>query len=318
MTMYRVMLVGLGQIGCGYDVDLPVDTHVMTHARAAELHPGLTLVAAVDPSDEARARFARHYRAPVCASLAEAASAGPIDVLILAAPTTWHPRLLAEALERFTPRLILCEKPLATSMSEARAMVEACEARGTPLYVNYMRCVEPGALEIGRRLRTQAWTPPYAAVVWYTKGLRHNASHFWTLAERWFGPTVQARVTAHEGTWEDDDARVAVRAVHADAVVHYLPVLEGPLSHHGMEILAGNGRARYDHGGRVITWEPRLAGTPPTLLGREVGTIPADLDRFQWHVAEALVAALDGRPQALCTGAEALAGLSRLSLLLES
>ncbi|MBM4229576.1 MAG: Gfo/Idh/MocA family oxidoreductase [Gammaproteobacteria bacterium] len=318
MTTYRVMLVGLGQIGCGYDVDLPVDTHVMTHARASELHPGLTLVAAVDPSAEARARFAHHYAAPVFASLAEAASVGSIDVLILAAPTALHPRLLAEGLAVCTPRLILCEKPLATSMSEARVMVDACVARGIAVYVNYMRCVEPGALEMERRLQTHQWAPPYAAVVWYTKGLRHNASHFWTLAERWFGPTKQARVTSRDGAWEDGDARVAVRAVHAEAVVHYLPVPDGPLSHHGVEILAGNGRARYDHGGRVITWEPRVVGVPPTILGREFVSLPTDFDRFQWYVADALVAALDGRPQALCTGAEALAGLSRLSPLLES
>ncbi len=218
-----------------------------------------------------------------------------------------------------TPRVILCEKPLATTVREAELMVLACNARNVALFVNYMRCVEPGAVEVARRFREQVWTPPYAGVVWYTKGFRHNASHFWTLAERWFGPSQTASVLAYTGAWGDDDAIIVARAEHADAVIHYLPVPDGPLSHHAIEVLAGNGRLQYDRGGRSITWEATVCGaTPPALLGDMRETVNADFDRFQWHVADALVQALSGQPQSLCTGEEALAGLSRLSLLMET
>ncbi len=315
----RVLLVGLGQIGCGYDRGLPSDRFVQTHARACTLHPQLELIGAVDPSEAARQACAADYGVPTYATLAAALDAHTPDVVILAAPTAHHPGLLHEVLARVTPRIILCEKPLAASVADARGMVEACDTRGVALYVNYMRCVEPGALEVARRFRARVWAPPYAGVVWYTKGFRHNASHFWTLAERWFGPSRTASVLAREGEWADGDARLLVRAEHDQAVIHYVPVPDGPLSHHAMEVLAGNGRLRYDRGGRAITWEATAPGAaPPALLGDQCEVVTADFDRFQWHVADALVQALSGEPQSLCTGAEAYAGLSRLSLLLES
>jgi predicted dehydrogenase len=310
--------VGLGQIGCGYDIDLAHHSHVMTHSRACHLHPALSIIGVVDPSEKARIRYSRSYPGPTFASIQEASKISPIDLIILAAPTSYHPRLLNESLNLFSPKAILCEKPLAASLPEAVAMVRACENYGVQLFVNYMRCVEPGAVQISRLFHDRTWLPPYAAVMWYSKGFLHNGSHLWTLAERWFGPTKYARVTSRESNWGDGDARCVVRAIHEQAVVHYLPVPDGPLSHHSIEVMASNGRLRFDHGGKKITWESRADGVPPTSLSHEISAIPSDFDRFQWHVADALVAALDERPHDLCTGAEALGGLSRLIPLLEA
>jgi hypothetical protein len=37
---FSVAILGLGKIGMGYDKGLRGDTHVYTHARAFDLHPG--------------------------------------------------------------------------------------------------------------------------------------------------------------------------------------------------------------------------------------------------------------------------------------
>lgn len=315
----RVLIVGLGQVGLSYDAALP-ETFVYSHARACARHPALDLAGGVDASEGARALLTERYGVPAFAGVASATRALTPDVVIIASPTATHASVLAEVLASAHPRVVLCEKPLAGSVAEGRRMVEQCAGANVALFVNYMRVVEPGALDVGRRI-TEEWPGPWTGVVWYTKGFRHNASHFWSLAERWFGPVVAAETTRRLSSTEDGDARIEVRAEHAAAVLHYVPVPDGGPTHHGLEAIGPAGRLRYDHGGRTITWEPAapdavFAGH--VMLTGAVERLSSDFDRFQWHVADSLAAAASGRVTPLCTGAEALASLTRLNALLES
>ena len=50
------LLIGLGQIGMGYDLLLD-DQFILTHAKAISLHKDFNLVAAVDTSNELRKKF---------------------------------------------------------------------------------------------------------------------------------------------------------------------------------------------------------------------------------------------------------------------
>jgi predicted dehydrogenase len=316
----RVLIVGLGQVGLTYDATLP-DSFVYSHARACALHPGLALAGGVDPEFARRTLFTERYGAPAFDGVSDAMHATRPDVVIVATPTRTHAEVVAQVLSAGRPAAVLCEKPLAVTPVEARAIVDACAAAGVALFVNYMRSVEPGALEAGRRIASGAWRGPWSGIVWYTKGFRHNASHFWSLTERWFGPVTQARVLRRHGGWEDGDARLDVRADHADAVLHYVAVPERGLSHHSLEALGANGRLRYDHGGRTITWEPAApneAFVDQAMLTGVVERIPSEFDRFQWHVAAALTCALADRDHHLYTGVEALASFNRLFVLLES
>ena len=83
MTRIKALLLGLGQIGCGYDLDQPFQPNqacsgavTWTHARALACHPQVELVAAVDPSAQARERFSVVYACPAFADL-EAYCQGP-------------------------------------------------------------------------------------------------------------------------------------------------------------------------------------------------------------------------------------------------
>ena len=64
MTRIKALLLGLGQIGCGYDLDQSFQPDqacsgavTLTHARALACHHQVELVAAVDPSAQARERL---------------------------------------------------------------------------------------------------------------------------------------------------------------------------------------------------------------------------------------------------------------------
>ncbi|WP_317204576.1 Gfo/Idh/MocA family oxidoreductase [Janthinobacterium sp.] len=316
---YRVLIVGLGQIGLGYDLGGAPAEQVYSHARAVSRHPAFTLVGGVDGAPRQRALLSEHYGCPAYADLAEALARQEIDVLIIAAPTAQHGAILRQALELARPRLVLCEKPLAYELAEARAMEALCRERGVALYVNYMRRADAAVVEVRRRIESGAIAGPLKGVCWYSKGFQHNGSHFFNLLEYWLGPMRSAQVIAAGRLWDGVDAEPDARVVFGAGGVLFLAAREEAFSHYTIELLAANGRLRYEQGGRRVEWQAAVAGALPgyTVLSPEAELLPDGMARYQWHVAEQMAAALGGAAAQLCSGAEALATLESMHTITE-
>ena len=150
LTRARAVLVGLGQIGCGYDADLSFEKDhprsspkTLTHARALACHPGFALEAGVDPSPEARQRFSRIYGAPAYVDLSSwraACADAPPDLVVIAVAPQLQLSLVQELLQLTTPSLLLLEKPLACDIEQARTLQTICERHPQMhVAVNYIR-----------------------------------------------------------------------------------------------------------------------------------------------------------------------------------
>lgn len=107
------------------------------------VEPGSLIVADVDL---ARAR------AVADAVGAEASEIGPAiaraGALVIAASSTAHPELIRAGIARGIP--IFCEKPLATDLTETRALVEEIEASGIPFQLGFQRRFDAGYREARR------------------------------------------------------------------------------------------------------------------------------------------------------------------------
>jgi predicted dehydrogenase len=78
------------------------------------------------------------------------------DLAIIATHAPSHHDLVTAALESGATR-ILCEKPMASSVAEADAMVEAASARGARLSVNHGRRVDPLYRWVAARIADGSW-----------------------------------------------------------------------------------------------------------------------------------------------------------------
>jgi predicted dehydrogenase len=121
MSRLRVAVIGVGHLG-------------QHHARVLAAHPDVELVAVADTRlEQARAVAARHGTIAVAdfPSLVDR-----VDAVSIAVPTIHH-RAVAEA---FLARGIatLVEKPLATSLPEAEALVALARAHGALLQVGHI------------------------------------------------------------------------------------------------------------------------------------------------------------------------------------
>ena len=312
---YKVLLIGLGQVGMGYDFDTVDPGVVSTHAKAFASHPDFELSGGIDPDAAACARFHQRYGGWAGGDLAEGLRTVNPDVVVVAAPTQHHADAVRLALRYARPRLILCEKPRSYSLEAARTMVAACREAGCLLYVNYLRRVEPGVLEVKRRLRNGTIATPVKGVLWYTKGLLHNGSHFGNLLEFWLGPVEKFSIINAGRAWGEEDFEADVRVKYAAGDVTFLAAREEHFSHYEIQLVAPNGCLRYEQGGAKILWQAAEQDsdfpeyTVLSLPGEKIATNGA---RLQWLVTDQLSACLRGQTSSLCNGEDALRTLESL------
>ena len=310
-----VLIVGLGQIGMGYDLRLDPATHALTHARGFHRHEAFRLVGGVDLEPQRRQMFETHYACPAYADVRSAMTALQPDVVVVATPTATHCSTMRDVMQAGSPRAVLCEKPLAFQLDEAREIVDLCNARGCLLYVNYMRRADVGTTEIKHRLDAGSIGRPEKAVAWYSKGLFNNGSHLLDLLRYWLGEVKGWRVIAAGRLWDGHDPEPDVALSFGAATAYFLAAREENFSHYTVELVAANGRLRYDQGGERILWQPTIADPACvgyTILDTEAQIIRTDLARAQRQVADQLARAMQGGVASLCDGAEAFRTLETL------
>ncbi|MCX6950810.1 MAG: Gfo/Idh/MocA family oxidoreductase [Verrucomicrobia bacterium] len=314
-TAHRVLIIGLGQIGLGYDLSLHPAHYVLTHARAFSLHPSFTVVGGVDPSAVAQERFTRHYAAPAFAEAAAAVRAVQPDIVVVATPTAHHLATVRAVLAAGRPHTIVCEKPLAYTLADGRALTEACASSGCRLYVNYMRRSDPTAAELRARVADGRIATPLKGVVWYAKGLYNNGSHFINLLEDLLGPVLAVERVSPGAHRPDGDPEPDFTLRFSRGPVTFVAARADDYVHNTIEWIAPNGRLRYERAGASCHWEPRIVPPvegAPARLAATAEPIPEEFAREQAHFVSNLADDLNGQPACLSRGTDALATLETL------
>ncbi|MEN8149925.1 MAG: Gfo/Idh/MocA family oxidoreductase [Planctomycetota bacterium] len=147
----RTAVVGVGSFG-------------RHHVRILSGLPGVDLVAAVDPRvDERRANVER-FDVPLLSHVDELPD--DLDAAIVAVPTSSHREVAEPLLARGVS--VLVEKPLASSVPDASALVRAAEDSGAVLAVGHVERFDPAIDDVARRIpdprriesrRVAPWSP---------------------------------------------------------------------------------------------------------------------------------------------------------------
>lgn len=106
------------------------------HAEILERMPGFALSAVCDLDPATRTRAGERFpKAALYADVAKMLGEQALDLVCVATHANHHERLSLAACEAGAH--VICEKPIATSLAEADAMIAACAARGRLLIVNH-------------------------------------------------------------------------------------------------------------------------------------------------------------------------------------
>ncbi len=154
-TMYRAAVAGLGFIGAGDQVSgdalgQRVENLPGTHAQSLTAHPRVDLVAGSSRDPGRRNRFTeRTGGVRTYEQWAEMLEEQTPDIVSVATYSPYHAEVTI-ACARAGVRCVYCEKPVATSLRDADAMLEACAEHSTLLVVNHSRRWDPLYLEASR------------------------------------------------------------------------------------------------------------------------------------------------------------------------
>ncbi len=301
MNPLAAAVVGLGSIGQGYDYDPAPDDRVLTHAGAFAAHPRIALIAGVDPDPRQRERFTRKFSAPAYPDVATMQEKCRPDVVALCAPTNQHCAVFKQLLAG-APRAVICEKPIAPTLTEGREMVRLAAERRCVLMVNYMRRFEPGTRALAEAIRQGRFGEIYKGTVWYSKGLLNNGSHFIDLLCFMLGDRAEVEYVRAGRDWNGNDPEPDCCLRFGAACIYLLAAREECYSLYSVELVGTKGVASYLDGGAEI--RARFAAADPACPGGTVLQPSADgfesaMGRYQWHALEALLRHLDtGQPLA--------------------
>ena len=135
-------LVRIGLIGCG-------SIAYWMHLRALRRMAGARLVAVADPDPKARERAAKLISTPIYKDAAELLARSDIDAVVITAPNIVHAELATAAAA--AGKNFYLEKPIAVTLAEAHAIVNATERAGVLGVIGFNRRCNP-FFEHARRL----------------------------------------------------------------------------------------------------------------------------------------------------------------------
>ncbi len=138
MKKFRAGVIGLGRIGSTFEDD-PKRIHPCTHAGALAMMDDVDLVAGAARSEGSAKAFQEKWGTKKAyTDYRKMVADEHLDIVGIATNPETHAQIVQE-IAGLGVKAILCEKPLALSLQDADAMIEACDRNGVLLMTMHNR-----------------------------------------------------------------------------------------------------------------------------------------------------------------------------------
>lgn len=205
------------------------------HTQTFQRYLSLGKVAAVvDPDLTARQSLMEHFSIPLgFDSLEEALTKTHFEAVVITTPTPTHASLTILAAEH--GKHVFLEKPMAMTLEECDAMIQACQKNGVLLQLGFMRRFDPEFIaaaqrieagEIGKPMMIKSLThgpglpPPWARDLRTSNGMLAEVnSHDWDTV-RWLMGDDYIRVYAEVANLKGPSRHVEIPDFYDHALVN--------------------------------------------------------------------------------------------------
>lgn len=188
---FRVALVGCGRIAC-------------THFEALAKIPALRLTAVCDILPERAQAAGERLGVPFFTSYEKLLTEAPSDVVTICTPSGLHPQhgIMAAKAKKH----VVCEKPMAISLSAADELVQACDDADVRLFVVKQNRLNP-AIQLLKRAVDRG---------------RFGRIYLANTTVRWARPQEYYDQAPWRGTWEFDGGAFMNQASHYVDLIQWL------------------------------------------------------------------------------------------------
>ena len=148
MTTYRAAVIGLGRMGSTFDDEMSEGGSIFLpycHAPSYCASPHTELVAGADPHDEQCAIFGDRWglaQDHLYSDYRQMLERENLDLVSVCTTARIRSQIVQDC-ARAGVKAVWAEKPIALTLAEADAMVEACRQHGTALAINCARRWNP-------------------------------------------------------------------------------------------------------------------------------------------------------------------------------
>jgi len=321
MKIYRAGIIGCGKIASDFADDPKMVGDIFTHAEAYSKNPKTELAAICDSDPTQLARCGHRWGIGArYTALSELLEAEDLDILSICTPDQTHYGVIKKVLSSGSIRAILSEKPLAMTVPQAQELVDLAGERNIILAVVYMRRFADNFRALKEFLAEGELGTIQAVSGWYTKGVRHNGTHWFDQLRFLVGEVQWVQAWNERQDHEVDPTLDVVLGLRGGGIATLRACDANSYTIFEMEILGSQGRIRLLDSGFEIEYS--LAADSQRYTGyRELGVIPKDFGNrknLMLHAVEDLVMALEtGKPVA-CSGEDGVAALQIAAAALES
>lgn len=315
-------VVGLGNIGFLFDLD-EKRSATWSHAKAYTRCPDTVLAAVVEPDADKCRLFAERYTGvPVFASLDALFEAARPELVSIATPTVSHHPLFLDVASRPGVRGIVCEKPFAATVAEARDMVRVSRERHLAVAVNHTRRWTASYMTLADAVRDSLIGRLVCLRAVYPGQVYNIGTHLVDVLNMVAGqdPLAVSGIEVHGGC---DDPHICGRVFYKDGLSASFDVT-GKRERLIVEVeaLGEEGRILVKDNGRVL--EAHRFSESPNYNGYLEPT-PMSLDlSLDGHdplldMIQDIAAVLSGRhPAPRCTARDGLVAMAQVEALLAS
>lgn len=171
----KVLIVGCGNIAGKFDEVPNNNEYPITHAGAFTEDNRYEIIGCVEPNKKRRHDFTDKWNIPRNFEQFKNIQMD-VDIVSICSPSNCHYEDIKSAIQ-LKPKLIFCEKPITTSISQSKEVVEICNKFNIDLCINYSRRWDHQIHKLKKDIKALKRGPLRSITGFYNKGLLNNGSH---------------------------------------------------------------------------------------------------------------------------------------------
>jgi hypothetical protein len=183
--MYSLTIVGGGAVSCGYD-DLN-DKNILTHIHGALKHPKINLNSIIEVDNQRREYILNKWgkNIPIFLNINDSLGRYKSDIFVIATPTEQHFINIKEILSKYSPKLLICEKPIVSDSKDLEKLYRLVNEHNTKIITNFPRRFDKSFNILKEEILKS--NHKYHFYGTFNKGLIHNGSHMIDLIDMLVG-----------------------------------------------------------------------------------------------------------------------------------
>ena len=325
---YKAAVIGLGRMGSTFDDEITQGGAIFLpycHGPTYHVHPQIDLIAGADPHDEQRALFGDRWGIDadhLYTHHNDLLENEKPDIVSVTTTARHRPQIVIDAAQAGV-KAIWAEKPIAFSLAEADAMVDACRANGVALAIFCSRRYNPYFSQTRRRIEAGDLGDVLQITAYAMCGLSHNGSHAIDTIRYLAGGNVAwvfGEMASDKDAATDDDLMGNGYLAFDNGVRAYLRSTPTGVASWEFDVIGTKGRVRTLADALEFEFFQRVAGGLRNrgIPARSPFPHPARPEGQGITVVNDLIDAIENNRPPRCSGADGRAALEVAIALRES